>query len=52
VSELKSLANNAGLVECKSKTDRDILEKELSKLPSQRRAPQKKTPDLIVHVRA
>jgi len=32
VSKLKNLANNAVLVECKSKTDRNILEKELSKL--------------------
>jgi len=32
VSKLKNLENNAVLVECKSKTDRDILEKELSKL--------------------
>ena len=32
MSKLKNLENNAVLVECKSKTDRDILEKELSKL--------------------
>jgi hypothetical protein len=32
LSKLKNLANNGVLVECKSKTDRDILEKELSKL--------------------
>ena len=32
MSKLKNLANNAVLVECKSETDRDILEKELSKL--------------------
>jgi hypothetical protein len=32
VSKLKNLANNAVFVECKNKADRDILEKELSKL--------------------
>jgi hypothetical protein len=29
VSKIKNLANNALLVECKSKADRDTLEKEL-----------------------
>ena len=32
VNKLKNLANNALLVQCKNKTDSDILEKELSKL--------------------
>ena len=32
VSKLENLANNAVLVECKSKSDLEFLEKELSKL--------------------
>jgi hypothetical protein len=49
VSKLKNLANNAVLVECKSKTDRDILEKELSKLRMVTvERPKRKLPTLLL----
>ena len=51
VSELKNLANNTLLVECKSKTDRDIREMELGKLSAVTvEHPQKKAPDTTAHV--
>jgi hypothetical protein len=47
--KLKNLANNAVMVECKSKTDRDILEKELSKLHTITvERPKRKLPTLLL----
>jgi len=49
VSKLKNLANNAVLVEWKSKTDREILEKELSKLRAVTvERPKRKLPTLLL----
>jgi hypothetical protein len=48
-NELKNLANNALLVECKSKTDRNILEKELGILATVTvECPKGKLPTLIL----
>jgi len=49
VSKLKNLWNNAVLVECKSNCDREILEKELSKLYSHRTTPKNEAPDPITY---
>jgi hypothetical protein len=47
VSKFKNLANNALLVHCKSKTDRDVLEKELRKLSTVTvERPKRKIPTL------
>jgi hypothetical protein len=49
VNKLKNLANNALLVECKSKADRDILENELGKLSTVTvERPKRKLPSLIL----
>jgi len=49
VNKLKSLANNAVWVECKSKTDSEILEKELSKLRTITvEHPKRKLPTLLL----
>ena len=49
MSKLKNLANNAVLVECKSKTDRDILEKELGKLSTVTvERPKRRLPTLLL----
>ena len=49
VSKLKNLANNRVLVECKSKTGQDILEKELSKLCTVTiELPKRKLPTLLL----
>jgi hypothetical protein len=49
VSKLKNLANNALLVECKSKTDHDILEKKLGKLSTVTVGrPKRELPTLIL----
>jgi hypothetical protein len=45
-----NLANNAVLLECKSKPDREILEKEFSKLGSHRRTPEKEAPNPTTNV--
>jgi hypothetical protein len=52
VNKIKNLANDALFVECKTEKDRDTLEKELSKLNTKRRAPQKEAPYPITFVRA
>jgi hypothetical protein len=49
INKLKNSANNALLVECRSKTDRDILEKELSKLRTVTvERPKSKVPTLLL----
>jgi len=49
VSKFKNLANNALLVECKSKTDHDILEVELGKLSAVTlERPKRKLPTLLL----
>jgi hypothetical protein len=49
VSKLKNLANNGVLVECKSKTNRDILEKAPSKLRTFTiEIPKRKLPTLLL----
>ena len=49
MSKFKNLANNAVLVECKSKSDREILEKELSKLCTVTvERPKRKLPNLLL----
>jgi len=49
VSKPKNLANNALLVQCKNKTDSDILEKELSKLRTVTvERPKRKLPTLLL----
>jgi hypothetical protein len=49
VNKLKNLANNALLVQCKNKTDSDILEKELRKLRTVTvERPKRKLPALLV----
>jgi len=49
VNKLKSLANNAVLVECKSKADREILENELNKICTITvEHPKRKLPTLLL----
>jgi hypothetical protein len=49
VRKLKNLANNTLLVECKSKTNHDILEKELRKLSTvTAERPKRKLPTLLL----